>query len=259
MGRTAHARTVQAARHRRSRALPREGLGPILAGAGEVPLIHEAWLVKFDTTRNALAGTVEQAYALMARAAGMDMPPTRLLQTQHGTTARRHFAVKRFDREPGVRIHHHTLAAICQTDGGDLTYERQLRVTRQITQDEREVWRAYRRSVFNVCASNRDDHDKNHGFLYQDREWRLGPAYDLTYWGPHQLLERGMSISGERIAVGKDHLLRLAQSEALDRSSALAVIDEVMTAIASWPKYAEEACVPAAHAREIACTLNLAS
>ncbi len=44
--------------------------------------------------------------------------------------------------------------------------------------DLRELWR---RLVFNVLASNTDDHLRNHGFLYGgEGGWRLSPAYDVN-------------------------------------------------------------------------------
>jgi serine/threonine-protein kinase HipA len=237
--------------------LPRAGGEEILAGAGELPLTHDAWIVKLDTSHNAAAGAMEEAYALMARAAGVDMPPTRLLESTHGNSVRRHFAVKRFDRDGCVRTHHHTLAAMCHIPGCDLDYETFLRVTRRITRDEREVWRAYRRVVFNVLASNRDDHGKNHGFLYRNREWKLGPAYDVTFSSPRQLPERGMAICGERVSAGRKHLVTLAESEALDRRTALAIIDEVAAAIVRWHEFANHAKVPTALATAIAYELNV--
>jgi len=103
--------------------LPRDGFKEILAGAGELPPSHEAWMVKLDTSLNATDGAMEEAYARMARAAGVDMPPTRLLDSGHGDSLRRHFAVKRFDRDGRERIHHHTLAAMCHIPGCDLDYE----------------------------------------------------------------------------------------------------------------------------------------
>jgi len=187
----------------------------------------------------------------------VDMPPTRLLESTHGDNVRHHFAVKRFDREGRERIHHHTLAAMCHIPGCDLDYGTLLRVTRKITRDEREVWRAYRRAVFNVLASNRDDHGKNHGFLYRNREWKLGPAYDVTFRGPRQLSERGMAVCGERRSAGRKHLMALAESEALDRRTALAVIDEVAATLARWREFASQAKVPAALAADVAFELSV--
>ena len=237
--------------------LPRAAAGDVLAGAGDLPSSHEAWLVKFDTSRDATAGVMEHAYALMAQAAGVDMPPTRLLETNHARAVRRHFAVQRFDRAGNARTHHHTLSGLCHMAGGDLSYETLLRVTRRVTRDEREVWRAFRRAVFNVLASNRDDHGKNHGFLYREREWSLGPAYDLTFRSPRQLPERGMSIGGERAGAGRAHLLKLAESETLDRRAALTIIDEVAAAIADWRTFADRAKVPATLAAEVAFALSI--
>jgi serine/threonine-protein kinase HipA len=237
-------------------ALPRSGSGRVLAGAGAIPETHEAWLVKFDTSADGTAGPMEEAFASMARAAGLEMPPTRLLETRHGGRARRHFAVKRFDREGPQRIHHHTLAAMMHVGGGDLSYETFLRVTRRLTQDEREVLRAFRRAAFNVLASNRDDHGKNHGFLYRNRTWTLGPAYDLTFTSPQQLRERGMAILGERAEANAETLLRLAATEGLDRRAAEGVIDQVRAAVSRWREFAAEAGVPALKAAEISRVLR---
>ena len=232
-------------------ALPRSDAGATLSGAGEVPATHEAWLVKFDTSPDGSLGPMEEAYALMARAAGVDLPATRLLETHQDGRVRRHFAVQRFDREGATRLHHHTLAAMLQFGGGDLNYETFLRVTRRLTQDEDEVWRAFRRAGFNVLASNRDDHGKNHGFLYRDRKWQLGPAYDLTFSSPHLLPERGMAILGERRAAGVDHLLRLAENEGLARRNAESIIESVRASVARWREFADQAQVPAPKAAEM--------
>jgi serine/threonine-protein kinase HipA len=46
------------------------------------------------------------------------------------------------------------------------------------SRDLADLWR---RMVFNVLASNLDDHLRNHGFLYAGTNgWRLSPAYDLN-------------------------------------------------------------------------------
>ncbi len=239
-------------------ALPRQGTGRTLAGAGEVPTTHDAWLVKFDTSSDGTHGPMEEAYALMARAAGVDVPETRLLETKQGDKVRRHFAVKRFDREGAERIHHHTLAAMLHVGGGDLNYETFLRVARRLTQDEDEVWRAFRRAVFNTLASNRDDHGKNHGFLYRDRKWRVGPAYDLTFTSAQQLPERGMAILGERRAVDVNYLLRLAENEGLARRSAEGVVAQVRASVARWREFADQAQVPVSKAAEVGHALTSA-
>ena len=232
-------------------ALPRTTAAAVLGGEGPVPEGYEVWLVKFSGQRDDNAGVMEEAYARMARAAGIDVPETRLLVTEHDGLRRQHFAVKRFDRSSGERIHHHTLAGMTHLLGGDLSYEMLLRVTRRVTHDEGEVWRAYRRAAFNVLARNRDDHGKNHGFLYTNRQWRLGPAYDLTFASPQMLPERGMSLAGERKSVGQAELLKLAKTEALDRHQAITIIEQTHDAVSRWREFAAAAGVPDLQAAEV--------
>ena len=44
-------------------------------------------------------------------------------------------------------------------------------------QDLREL---FRRMAFNILVGNDDDHLRNHGFLYDGRDWRLSPLYDVV-------------------------------------------------------------------------------
>jgi len=105
--------------------------------------------------------------------------------------------------------------------------------------------------VFNVLAGNHDDLAKNHGFIYRNRVWTLGPAYDLTFTSAQQMPERGMAVCGERRAAGVEHLKKLAATESLDPKEAKRVIDEVRTALAKWRTFANEAGMPVLMAAEI--------
>jgi len=68
----------------------------LISGVDDLPEGHEHWMVKFAARADARdAGPIEHAYALMAGAAGIDMPEVRLFEV--GET-RRYFGVRRFDR-----------------------------------------------------------------------------------------------------------------------------------------------------------------
>jgi len=70
--------------------------GGVISGEDDLPTGYEHWIVKFAAkTDSPDTGAVEYAYSLMAVAAGIDMPPTRLFTTAEGD---RFFGVKRFDR-----------------------------------------------------------------------------------------------------------------------------------------------------------------
>ncbi len=213
----------------------------------------------FVTLRDRDRGLREEVLALLARSAGIEMPESRLLVTEHATGPRAHIAVRRFDREGATRIHYHSLAGLTHQLGSELDYETLLRVARRITRDHGEVVKAFRREVFNVRASNRDDHGKNHGFLYDpnQRQWRLSPAFDLTFVASGQLRERGLAVLGERRQVSIEHLERLEASEGIECRATRAVIEEVRAAIDCWPECAAAAGVAEREATEIGRVLAM--
>lgn len=140
-----------------------------------------AWLVKFPSPDDdAASGALEHAYALMAHAAGINLPPTQLLPGAR----RRFFAIRRFDLEGTRRTHVLSLAALLDAPPGStaLDYRALLLATRQLTRHEADVTETFRRACFNVLAHNRDDHARNFAFVMNSRgEWRTSPAFDLTF------------------------------------------------------------------------------
>jgi len=120
----------------------------LITGESDLPSEFEHWMIKFAAKEHARdAGPVERAYALMAKAADIAMPETRLFEVKKGRDMRRYFGVRRFDRETGGRrIHVHTFAnlihsnfRIPSSDYADL-----LRVTRSLTRNHADVRRAFR-------------------------------------------------------------------------------------------------------------------
>jgi serine/threonine-protein kinase HipA len=158
-----------------------DATGRARAGDDEIPVGFDGWLVKFRSSRDVSdIGPLEAAYASMASAAGIDVTDHRLIPSTSGAG---YFASKRFDRgRGGARRHVVSVAgtldiewAVPQIDYGNL-----LRLVRRVTRSEAEVEQMLRRMVFNVVAHNRDDHAKQHAFIYgEDRRWHLAPAYDL--------------------------------------------------------------------------------
>jgi serine/threonine-protein kinase HipA len=226
-------------------------------GADDLPAGFSPWLVKFPAHGEGQeTGAAEYAYALMARAAGLDVPATRLFETPGGA---RFFGIERFDRARGRRFHVHTFGNLIHADFRvpSCDYSDLLKVAALLTRDQGQVARTFRRMVFNVLAHNRDDHAKNFAFILDDArgEWSLAPAYDLTF-SPGPGGEHTMTVAGEGRAPGREHLLRVAGAFQVAPAEAGAIIEEVRHAVASWPRFAEEAKVPKARAREIASKLS---
>lgn len=95
-----------------------------------------------------------------------------------------------------------------------------------------------RLAAFNLYSHNRDDHSKNISFLKNAVvEWKLAPAYDLTFSNSSHGMHSTM-IAGESKAPGQQHLLELANT--FDVKNPTAIIDEVKSAISDWQVYAKD-------------------
>ena len=232
--------------------------GKVVSGQADVPAGYDYWLLKFDGVSDLELGAprgygrIEYAYHLMARAAGIDMMECRLLE-EHG---RAHFLTRRFDRVADSKIHMQTLCGLAHYDfnrAGAYGYEQAFAVMRQLHLSKAEAIQQYRRMIFNVLARNQDDHTKNIAYLMgPDGEWRLSPAYDLTYshnpagkWtNQHQ-----MSINGKRDHFTRQDLLAVGESISVPRPGN--IIDEVAEAVSQWPDYARDSGVEESVMEEI--------
>ncbi len=214
----------------------------IISGEDDLPDGFEHWMVKFSAKADARdAGPIEQAYAAMARAAGIDMPETRLFRV---AMDRAYFGVRRFDRGPGNRrLHVHTFGNLIHANFRipSIDYADLLKVTLALTRNHADVLRAFRRTAFNIAAHVRDDHAKNFAFVMSNAgEWSLSPAYDLSF-APGPGGEHMMAVLGEGRSPTREHLLQLARQCDVKPSDSAAVIDHVNGAIAKWPRFASEA------------------
>jgi serine/threonine-protein kinase HipA len=233
--------------------------GEMRAGQFEVAPGFEHWLLKFDGmgTDSELGvgqdyGRIEYAYYLMARAAGITMSPSRLLE-EHG---RAHFMTKRFDRDGNTKHHVQTLCALAHLDYRQkATHDvSQLFLTIQRLQSGYPAKEeAFRRVAFNVMAANCDDHTKNISFLLRHRgAWELAPAYDVTYahnpkgeWTYQHL----MSVNGKFSDIVRDDLLTVADRFGI--GTAPQVLEQVKAAVRSWPARAKKANVGARETKRI--------
>ncbi|MEP9404326.1 type II toxin-antitoxin system HipA family toxin [Sphingomonas sp. VNH70] len=224
------------------------GFGPggaIAVGDGELPPGYAAWIVKFRASADPVdIGPLEQAYAAMARAAGLTIGETRLIPARDGPPW---FATRRFDRPgDGRRVHMVSLAGAIEAPphvAGAIDYDLFLRATRAITRDEGDVVEAFRRMVFNVLAGNRDDHSRQHAYLMDDAgDWHLAPAYDLTFSdGPGG--EHDLAVAGEGAMPTRRHVDRVAQAHGIAPKRVAAIVEQVADAVAGWQVAARDAGV----------------
>jgi serine/threonine-protein kinase HipA len=221
----------------------------------DLPEGFEAWLVKFKSNvDHPEIGKEEYAYSLMAKAAGVDMPPTKLIKTKKGS----YFAVQRFDRTESGSAHVQTASGLLEADhrAPSIDYDTLLKVTRLLTRDERHVRQMFVRMIFNVLAHNRDDHAKNHAFLLaKDGAWHPTPAYDLTLSeGPGG--EHNLALDGEGKNPTKKHIFKVAENASIPKAEAEQLFEQVERAIDRWCDYAKEAGLKERRIQEIDRLLN---
>lgn len=228
-----------------------EKTGEVRSGQTAAPKGFEHWLVKLDGVSDVQLGAshgygrIEMAYYNMAKACGISMMPSRLLEEN----GRAHFMTKRFDREGGSTKHHiQTFSALKHFDYNSVTsfsYEQLFQTMRELKLTYPEAEQMFRRMVFNVAARNCDDHTKNFSFrLKKDARWELAPAYDLchAYQPDHRWVsQHALSINGKRTDITREDLLEIGRS--IKNKKASEVIDEINATVAQWKQYADETAV----------------
>lgn len=226
---------------------------------------YEPWLLKFDGVGadSALGashayGRIEYAYHLMALDAGIAMTESRLLEEG----GRAHFLTRRFDRHTdGSRTHFQTLCAMAHLDFRSPRahdYAQLFTTIDALGLDVDARVEAFRRMLFNILASNCDDHTKNVAFaMDDDGQWNLAPAYDVTYahnpqgeWtAAHQ-----MGVAGEYAMPTRKHVMELADRFAVPYAADH--VDAVASAVREFEAFAQAAGLDEATVMQIRTRLD---
>jgi serine/threonine-protein kinase HipA len=234
--------------------------GELRSGQFDLAEGWEHWLLKFDGIgadfelgTSGGYGRIEYAYHLMAKAAGIEIMPCRLLEEN----GRAHFMTKRFDRNGNTKHHHQTLCAMAHLDykqRATHAYEQLFLAIRDLDLSAATREQAFRRMVFNVIGSNNDDHTKNHGFLLKPESgWSLAPAYDVTHahnprgdWTAQHL----MSVNGKFDAITRTDLIAVADRFSIPHAKR--AIAETGAVFLRWNEFATAAKLSEERAAEIA-------
>lgn len=240
-----------------------EKTGEVRSGQTNAPNGFEHWLIKLDGVSDIQVGAskgygrVEMAYYLMAKACGIEMMESKLLEEN----GRAHFMTKRFDREGSSTKHHiQTWCAMSHFDFNEVTsfsYEQLFQTMRTLKLPYPQATQLFRRMVFNVIARNCDDHTKNFAFrLKKDADWELAPAYDICHAyrpGSVWVSQHALSINGKRKEILKQDLMVVAKS--MNIKKAEMIIDEINKTVNNWEDFASQAKVSHEKTKAIGQTL----
>jgi serine/threonine-protein kinase HipA len=209
-------------------------------------------ILKLDFSADGEAARCEHAITQMARSAGVRVAETRLIEESPGSP-RAHVFVRRFDLvegDPLRRVHFHSAAGLLHKTADALDYRDLFRLAIQLHTPLGDIREVARRMIFNVLASNLDDHGKNHAFQLDEptRSWSLTPAYDLTF--SPGILQRGMTVAGEVWPSGKT-METLCLDAGLTAEEYKQTLQTVKTATRQWKRFAKESAVPVVLAEEV--------
>ena len=203
----------------------------------------------YDDDNNANPFTkLEYVYYQIAKDSGINMQPSNLLNVN----GKSHFLTERFDRdENGEKIHMLSLAGMAGFDykhPGENSYEEVALLLRRIHCANDDIKQLFRRMVFNVIGKNHDDHVKNIAFLMDKKgNWRLSPAYDLTYsynpdgaWTKHHQ----MTINNKVDDIKYEDIMMSAKIFGIGKKEANDIVQEISNAFNNFAKYAKTVNIP---------------
>jgi len=141
----------------------------------------QAWIAKFPSIEDTFdVCAMEHASLELARKCGIIAPESRLVSVGK----MRVLLVERFDRVPGGRIPYLSARSMMIAEGykkDEFSYSALAEITRRYSREpKQDCLQLFRRMVFNILLDNTDDHEKNHGFLYDGSSWNLAPAFDVS-------------------------------------------------------------------------------
>jgi len=150
--------------------------------------------------------------------------------------------VKRFDRDGQQRIPFLSAMSMLGAFDKDGQVHSHTEIATAITQHgaqpNKDLEKLWRRMIFEIMISNKDNHLRNHGFLYTGKGWTLSPAYDLN-----------PDITQSNFAVTVDHTGATNTIEGakavlpifrITPARAGEILDEVRTAVSDWRKVAKQ-------------------
>lgn len=206
-------------------------------------LLHESelWIAKLpartDSTQLPSMPLRECAALDLAERCGIEVPEHRLVEAG-GMPA---LLVRRFDRRARERLPYASARTVAWSNPEVMRYSymasytgisRELgRWIRNPAQDRRSL---YERIVFNAATGNGDDHDTNHGIVFDrpDHGYRLAPLFDPVASSdlPARVLAMAFGEAGARVS--RHNLLSSPGQFGLDRERAEDALARIGTIVA---------------------------
>lgn len=228
--------------------------GPTLGGGKpkiSLAMDGQIYLAKYGTSLDSIPEQkIEFATMRMAKELGLNVPEIKL--SKHAN--RDVFFIKRFDREyqSGKLRRYHFVSSLSLCDwhefgSSDWSYpifcdfiQKTGSCDKTIKEDLREL---FRRVAFNIAVNNNDDHPRNHGLLYKNKEWRLSPLYDVVPKAiKGEVFTMAMSLGLYDREASKRNLLSAANYFKISKQDGEELIDDINAFVQKkWKAYFSQA------------------
>jgi len=215
--------------------------GVTMGGARPKALLDiagEQWVIKFADGDPTDVPLIEHATMTLAQKAAIRVAPTMPVRLTDGHAV----AVKRFDRNRGLRLHSLSARVALRAAAERFGYPElaQLLRRRGVTESDAyvdQMRELFRRMVFNILIDNTDDHEKNHALLVTDsQQYALSPAYDV--------LPSGQALGFQQMRVGDQeadatmvNALSMSRMFSLTKDEAVNEVRAVAGIVDGWKEH----------------------
>ena len=142
------------------------------------------WIAKFPSKNDEYnVGAWEKVVHDLAKLCGLNVPESKVEKfSKDGST----FLVKRFDRDGEKRIHFASAMTMlgkndgASSDDGSSYVDIVDFIKAYGASPKDDLIELFKRIIFSMAVSNTDDHLRNHGFILNDKGWKLSPLYDVN-------------------------------------------------------------------------------
>ena len=201
----------------------------------------DLWIAKFPSKNDEYdVGAWEKVVHDLAKLCGLNVPESKVEKfSKDGST----FLVKRFDRDGEKRIHFASAMTMlgkndgASSDDGSSYIDIVDFIRAYGSSPKDDLIELFKRIIFSMAVSNTDDHLRNHGFILNDKGWRLSPLYDVNPVPYGDVLSLNIDSYGNSISI--DLAISSACYYDINEFDAEVYADEILTMVKNnWEQLA---------------------
>lgn len=203
----------------------------------------DLWIAKFPSKNDEYdVGAWEKVVHDLAKLCGLNVPESKVEKfSKDGST----FLVKRFDRDGEKRIHFASAMTMlgkndgASSDDGSSYIDIVDFIRAYGSSPKDDLIELFKRIIFSMAVSNTDDHLRNHGFILNDKGWRLSPLYDVNPVPYGDVLSLNIDSYDNSISI--DLAISLACYYDINEFDAEVYADEILTMVKNnWEQLAKK-------------------